>query len=241
MSVTYDFSGQVAIVTGGAHGIGRGIAERLRDAGAVVFVWDIEPPGSFGQRHAKVDVADPGDIARALATVLDTAGTVDILINNAGFAGASAPLVDSDPDHWRRVIAVNLLGVYEVCRQVVPAMQRAGTGRVVNMASLAGKDGTPLLSAYSAAKAGVIALTKSLGKELACTGIRVNAVAPAAVETDIVRQFDPAVLASMIEKSPMKRLGTVAEIVNLVLWLCSPDCSFSTGAVFDASGGRAVY
>ena len=120
-------------------------------------------------------------------------------------------------------------------------MQRAGTGRVVNMASLAGKDGTPLLSAYSAAKAGVIALTKSLGKELACTGIRVNAVAPAAVETDIVRQFDPAVLASMIEKSPMKRLGTVAEIVNLVLWLCSPDCSFSTGAVFDASGGRAVY
>ncbi len=150
-------------------------------------------------------------------------------------------MLQFDPDTWRQIVEVNLFSVFEVCRQVVPLMQQTGYGRVVNMASLAGKDGTPLMSAYAAAKAGVIAFTKSFGKELADTNIRVNSVAPAAVETDILRQLSPEAVRRMIEVSPMKRLGTVEEVSDIVLFLCSEACSFNTGASFDVSGGRAVY
>jgi 2-dehydro-3-deoxy-L-rhamnonate dehydrogenase (NAD+) len=241
MSLVYDFSGRTAIVTGASKGIGRRIAERLRDAGAQVWNFDVTPTEVQGIRQSSVNVTDADQIARAITQVLDETSRIDILINNAGFTGGSLTVEQLDPADWRRIIDVNLTGVFEVTRQVVPIMRRTGWGRVVNMASLAGKDGSPNLSAYSAAKAGVIALTKSLGKELADTNIRVNAVAPAAVETDILQQMAPEYVQAMIAKSPMKRLGTVDEIAEMVLWLCSEACSFSTGAVFDVSGGRATY
>lgn len=241
MPVAYDFSGRTAVVTGASKGIGRRIAERLRDAGARVWNWDVAPAEVAGVGASAVDVTDADQIARALAAVLAETSRIDVLVNNAGFTGGSLTVEELDPRDWRRIIDVNLTGVFEVTRQAVPAMRRAGFGRIVNIASLAGKDGSPNLSAYSAAKAGVIAFTKSLGKELADTPIRVNAVAPAAVETDILRQMEPAYVQAMIAKSPMKRLGTVDEVADLVLWLCSEACSFSTGAVFDVSGGRATY
>ena len=241
MPVTYDFSGRTAVVTGGSNGIGRTVAERLEGAGARVWVWDVSPCECDGIGYCAVDVTRSDQIARAVGRVLADASRIDILANNAGFTGGTSSVEQLDPDNWRRVIDVNLTGVFEVSRQVVPVMRRAGWGRIVNMASLAGKEGTPNLSAYSAAKAGVIAFTKSLAKELADTAIRVNSVAPAAVETDILKQMAPEAVRIMIEKSPLKRLGTVDEVAELVLWLCSEACSFSTGAVFDVSGGRATY
>jgi len=233
----YDFSGKAAVVTGGASGIGQAIAERLRDAGASVQVWDLAPPAFDGVSFAKVDVSDPAQV-KAAADGLDR---LDLLVNNAGFAGPAESLVEFDPALWRRIVDVNLVGVYEVCRNLVPLMMRAGSGRIVNMASLAGKEGTPNASAYSAAKAGVIALTKSLGKELAGTDIRVNSLAPAAIESPILAQMSAAHVQIMIDKSPLKRLGTVDEAAEMVLWMLSDACTFSTGAVFDLSGGRATY
>jgi 2-dehydro-3-deoxy-L-rhamnonate dehydrogenase (NAD+) len=194
-----------------------------------------------GVGQLRVDVTDARQIAEAVAQLQEETSRIDILVNNAGFTGGSLPVEELDPADWRRIIEVNLTGVFEVTRHVVPVMRHGGWGRIVNMASLAGKDGSPNLSAYSAAKAGVIAFTKSLGKELADTNIRVNAVAPAAVETDILQQMAPEYVQAMIAKSPMKRLGTVDEVAEMVLWLCSEACSFSTGAVFDVSGGRATY
>ncbi|HEX2726069.1 MAG TPA: SDR family NAD(P)-dependent oxidoreductase [Beijerinckiaceae bacterium] len=241
MPVSYDFSGRAAVVTGGSKGIGRAIAERLLDAGARVWSWDLEPTANALLQHVPVDVTDSEQISGALARVLREDARIDILVNNAGFIGGTRPVEELDPADWRRIVDVNLTGVFDVSRQVVPVMRRAGWGRIVNIASLAGKEGTPGLSAYSAAKAGVIALTKSLGKELADTEIRVNCVAPAAVATDILAQMDPKAVEVMIEKSPLKRLGTVDEVADLVMWLCSEACSFSTGAVFDLSGGRATY
>ena len=183
-----------------------------------------------------------GDQSREEFAELTAAGRpVHILVNNAGFAGSSTPVLQFDPDAWRRIVEVNLISVFEICRQVVPLMRHADYGRVVNMASLAGKDGTPLMSAYAAAKAGIIAFTKSFGKELAETNVCVNCIAPAAIDTDILRQLSPDSVRRMIEISPMKRLGTVDEVADIVLFLCSEACSFSTGATFDASGGRAVY
>jgi 2-dehydro-3-deoxy-L-rhamnonate dehydrogenase (NAD+) len=237
MPVTYDFRGRVAIVTGGARGIGRAIAEALRDSGATVCVWDLQEPASAGVSFTRVDVSEPSSVKDAAARI----GAVDILVNNAGYVGRSAPVLEFDPSEWRRSIDVNLVSFFEVCRHVVPLMKGSAHGRIVNMASLAGKDGTPFISAYAAAKAGVIAFTKSFGKELANTNIRVNAIAPAAIDTELVQQVSPEDLRVMVEKSPMKRLGTVAEVTALAIWLCSEDCSFSTGATFDASGGRAVY
>lgn len=241
MPISYDFQHRVAIVTGGSKGIGRSIAERLRDAGAEVFVWDLVPPAFEGVSYSQVNVSDRQSIAWGLSQLTAAGRSVQILVNNAGFAGSSTPVLQFDPDTWRQIVEVNLISIFEVCRQVVPLMKQAGYGRVVNMASLAGKDGTPSMSAYAAAKAGVIAFTKSFGKELADTNIRVNSVAPAAIETDILRQLSPEAVARMIEISPMKRLGTVEEVSDIVLFLCSEACSFNTGASFDVSGGRAVY
>jgi 3-oxoacyl-[acyl-carrier protein] reductase len=241
MPISYEFSRRTAVVTGGSKGIGRAIAERLLGAGAQVWTWDLEPTTNDRMQHVTVDVTDTGQISAAVARVLGEGSQIDILVNNAGFIGGTRSVEELDPADWRRIIDVNLTGVFEVSRQVVPVMRRAGWGRIVNMASLAGKEGTPGLSAYSAAKAGVIAFTKSLGKELASTEIRVNSVAPAAIATDILEQMDRTTVQVMIEKSPLKRLGTVDEVADLVLWLCSESCSFSTGAVFDLSGGRATY
>jgi len=241
MPISYDFTSRSAIVTGGSNGIGRRIAERLQAAGAAVWVWDPAPCDVPGVRHAPVDVTNAEQITRARDALLAEVRGIDILVNNAGFTGRSVSVEEFDHAEWRRVVEVNLTGVFEVSRLVVPAMRVAPAGRIVNLASLAGKEGTPYLSAYSAAKAGVIAFTKSLAKELADTNIRVNSVAPAAVETDILTQMSEAVVETMIAKSPLKRLGTVDEVADLVMWLCSEACSFSTGAVFDLSGGRATY
>ena len=238
---SYDFSGQVAVVTGGAKGIGKAIAEGLGRFGARVRVWDLEAPESEDLIGQVVDVTDPDSIAAARDAVLAGEGRIDVLVNCAGIAGSTLPVVETDPAEWRRVVEVNLFGVYQVSRLVVPVMQKAGRGRIVNVASLAGKEGTPNASAYSAAKAGVIAFTKSLGKELAATDIRVNAIAPAAVKTAILDQMSPAHVETMIAKSPMGRLGRVEEVAALTLWLCSEACSFNSGAVFDLSGGRATY
>ncbi len=234
----YSFPGRTAIVTGGSNGIGRAIAERLIAAEADVYVWDLVEPEFEGASFARVDVTDPASISDAIDLADER---VDMLVNNAGFAGPTLPLDDYDPTVWRQIIDVNLIGVYEVCRQVVPLMRREGWGRIVNIASLAGKEGTPNASAYSAAKGGVIAMTKSMGKELAMTDIRVNALAPAAVETDILSQMAPEHVQTMINKSPMQRLGQPDEVAETVMWLLSAATSFSTGAVFDLSGGRATY
>ena len=239
---------RVAVITGGAKGIGLAITRRLLSDGARVSVWDLEPgamPDDVASDERvssrRVDVASMSEVGPACEEVLRRAGRIDILVNNAGLAGSTVPLDAYDPDEWRRIVDVNLLGVFYCCRAVVPHMRAAGRGRIVNVASLAGKEGTANASAYSAAKAAVIALTKSLGKELATSGVLANTVAPAAIDTEILAQMSPDHVATMIAKSPMGRLGTADEAADLVAWLCSDACSFSTGAVFDLSGGRATY
>jgi NAD(P)-dependent dehydrogenase (short-subunit alcohol dehydrogenase family) len=241
----YDFSQRTAVVTGGSGGIGLDIAQRLLAAGASVMVWDLKaPPQALqqqGMQFNSVDVCDDRAVQDACNAVVASCGHIDMLVNCAGFAGSTLPLEDTDPQEWQRVIAVNLLGVYNTCRAAVPVMKLAQAARIVNIASLAGKEGTPNASAYSAAKAAVLALTKSLGKELAHTQVRVNAIAPAAINTTLLQQMSPAHVQTMIDKSPMKRLGECEEVSELTLWLLSASCSFSTGAVFDLSGGRATY
>ena len=241
MNVSYDLSGRVAIVTGGSSGIGEAIAQCMLTAGAIVHVWDLQASSLTGVTSHIVDVASPDSISAAVNEITASGKTIDILSNNAGFAGDTVSTLEADPQQWRKIVDVNLTGTYECCRHVVPHMMASPAGRIINMASLAGKEGTPNASAYSASKAGVIAFTKSLAKELAHTSIRINSIAPAAVETPLLEQVTPEFLQIMIDKSPLKRLGTIDEVAQLVMWLSSDACSFSTGACFDLSGGRATY
>lgn len=242
-NVTYDFSGRTAVVTGGAAGIGAEIARHYATAGANVAIWDLAEPkdAPAGSIACTVDVSQPQQIADAVAQTRNAFGGIDFLSHNAGFSGPTLPVVDSDPAIWARVIDVNLTGTFHLAHAIVPIMQERGFGRIVNMASLAGKEGTPNASAYSASKAGVIGFTKSLAKELAQTDIRVNCIAPAAIKTAILDQMTSEFVQIMIDKSPMKRLGWVEEAARMVMWLSSEDCTFNTGAVFDLSGGRATY
>jgi NAD(P)-dependent dehydrogenase (short-subunit alcohol dehydrogenase family) len=223
---------RTAIVTGGASGLGAASADRLRTAGIRVITLDIQ-----GDVDLRVDVTDDTALAAAAASV----GPVDILINSAGIVGPGVPLIETDAADWRRVLDVNVLGVVATMRAFVPGMVDRGWGRVVNFASMAGKDGNPNLSIYSASKAAVIALTKSSGKELATTGVLVNAIAPAVIATPMNATTAPEALAHITSLIPMKRVGTADEVAELVAWLASDAVSFSTGAVYDISGGRATY
>jgi 3-oxoacyl-[acyl-carrier protein] reductase len=229
-----DFAGRSAVVTGGAQGIGAAIVERLRSSGARALIWDLDS-------SPEVDVSDPGSVDEALKHALRELGKIDVLVNNAGIAGKNLPTVDYPVEEWQRVLRVNLTSQFLCCRAVAPHMVKAGYGRIVNIASVAGKEGNPNAVAYSASKAGVISLTKSLGKELAQTGVLVNCVTPAAAKTAIFEQMTEGHIAYMRSKIPMNRFVGVDEIAALVCWLASEECSFSTGAVFDISGGRATY
>jgi len=225
-----DFKGRTAVVTGGMQGIGAAIVQRLKASGAEVMVWDLD--GS-----PKVDVSDAASIANALKGLKK----VDVLVNNAGVAGKNVPTVDYPIEEWERVLRINLTSQFLCCRAVAPLMVKAKYGRIVNIASIAGKEGNPNAVAYSASKAGVISLTKSLGKELARDGVLVNCVMPAAAKTAIFDQMTKQHIDYMLSKIPMARFVEVGEIAALVCWLASEDCSFSTGGVFDISGGRATY
>jgi 3-oxoacyl-[acyl-carrier protein] reductase len=229
-----DFAGRTAVVTGGAQGIGAAIARRLEASGAKVAVWDLDgKPG--------VDVTDPAAVEGATRNALKVLGRIDVLVNNAGVAGRNVPTVEYPVEEWERVLRINLTSQFLCCRAVAPHMVKAGYGRIVNIASIAGKEGNPNAVAYSASKAGVISLTKSLGKELAQAGVLVNCVTPAAAKTAIFDQMTEQHIQYMLSKIPMNRFVNVDEIAALVCWLASEDCSFSTGAVFDISGGRATY
>jgi NAD(P)-dependent dehydrogenase (short-subunit alcohol dehydrogenase family) len=225
-----DFAGRNAIVTGGAQGIGAAIVKRLEASGAKVTIWDLD--GS-----PRVDVTDPLSIQNALKGI----DKLDVLVNNAGIAGKNVPTVDYPIEEWERVLRVNLTSQFLCCRAVAPLMVKAGYGRIVNIASVAGKEGNPNAVAYSASKAGVISLTKSLGKELAKNGVLVNCVTPAAAKTAIFDQMTQQHIDYMLAKIPMGRFVEVDEIAALVCWLASAECSFTTGGVFDISGGRATY
>ena len=246
-----DLDGRRAVVTGGAQGIGRAIALRLLASGAAVALWDrdqtlVEATAAELAREGRVqaqavDVTDLVAVERAAAATVAALGGIDILVNNAGIAGPNHPLWDYPPDAWRQVIEIDLNAVFYCCRAVVPQMIGQGYGRIVNVASIAGKEGNPSASAYAAAKAGVIALTKALGKELATKDIAVNCITPAAARTRIFDQITQEFVDYMLSKIPRGRFVEVEEIAAMVAWLVSAENSFTTGAVFDLSGGRATY
>jgi NAD(P)-dependent dehydrogenase (short-subunit alcohol dehydrogenase family) len=246
-----DLQNRVAVITGGARGIGWAAAKRMLQSGASVALWDIDAP-RLAEAAAKlaplgrvstavVELTDEDSVAVAASDTISAHGKVDILVNNAGITGGNGKLWELDPATWRRVVDVNLVGPYLTCRALVPHMIARGYGRVVNVASIAGKDGNPNASHYSASKAGLIGMTKSLAKELAQAGILVNCITPAAAKTEIFDQMSQEHIDFMLAKIPMNRFLTVEEAAALIGWLASEDCAFSTGAVFDISGGRAVY
>ena len=249
MPTTYDFQNRTAVVTGGAQGIGRAIAQRLVEGGATVWLWDRDIA------LAKATAAELGGVGKAIAAPVDVtdlpnveaaakavdAGRIDILVNNAGISGANMPTWEYPPEEWARVLAVNLTGIFNCCRAVAPMMIAQNYGRIVNIASIAGKEGNPNAVAYSASKAGVIGLTKSLGKELAGYDISVNCVTPAVAKTAIFDQMTEQHIAYMLSKIPRGRFVKVEEIADLVAFCASKECAFTTGAVFDISGGRATY
>ncbi|MBR8415110.1 SDR family oxidoreductase [Burkholderia cenocepacia] len=246
-----ELSGRVVVITGGARGIGYAVAQRALRSGAAVSLWDVD-----GERLARsqrelselgtvstviVELTDEASVEAAAAATFERHGAIDVLINSAGITGGNGLTWELPPDVWRRVIDVNLIGSYLTCRAVVPRMLEKGYGRIVNIASVAGKEGNPNASHYSASKAGLIGLTKSLGKELATRGILVNAVTPAAAKTEIFDSMSQQHIDYMLSKIPMNRFLMPEEAASLILWLASEDCAFSTGAVFDLSGGRATY
>lgn len=246
------FRGQVAVVTGGAEGIGLGIAKKLGSEGARILVTDID--GHRGKQavaelvsngietsFAVGDVANEADVERTVSQVIQKWGQIDVLVNNAGIIGQTGYLWELSIDVLDQVYRTNLRGTFLYCQKVIPHMQARGYGRIVNIASIAGKEGNPRMVPYSATKAAVIVLTKSLGKELATSGILVNCVTPAVVPTRILEQTTPEQIRYMVERVPMGRMGEIEEVANMVAWIASPECSFTTGAVFDLSGGRATY
>ena len=241
MPVTYDLHGKTAVVTGGAKGIGRAIVERLYHSGAQVHVWDLNPVELNSVKSTKVDVTDRSQVAQAIKALIDGGSKIDILVNDAGYLGMLNAFDEHDPLDWQRILQVNLIGMMQVTQLVLPHMRRWGGGRIVNMGSLAGKEGLAKLAAYSAASAGVVSFTKALGREIADTNIRVNCVAPGPIDTDMIRDLGPDAVNGMINDSPMRRLGEVEEVAHMVAWLCSDASRFNTGAVFDMSGGRARY
>jgi NAD(P)-dependent dehydrogenase (short-subunit alcohol dehydrogenase family) len=244
----FDLTGQTAIVTGAAGGIGEAIARRLSQAGATVAIADLNAaaatatsqsiPNSF---PVEVDITSSASVKAAFDAIFARTGRVDVLVNNAGIAGKAAPITEQNDEDWQRIIAVNLVGVVNCCREALPHMRANKYGRIVNIASIAGKEGNPNMCGYSATKAAVIGLTKSLGKEVATENICVNAVAPAVVQTKILDQLTPQQISYMTEKIPMRRTGKPDEIAAVVHFLASPDCSFVTAQCYDASGGRATY
>jgi 3-oxoacyl-[acyl-carrier protein] reductase len=242
------FSGRVAVVTGGASGAGLEVARRIIAEGGAVSVWDADAERAntealaIGVSDVQVlDVADPDQVTAAAGATRKALGRIDILVNSAGITGATAPVQDFPIDSWKRVIDINLNGLFYCCRAVIPFMLENGYGRIVNISSVAGKEGNPNASAYSASKAGVIGLTKSLGKELAQSGILVNAVTPATFRSPILAQLPQTQIDYMQSKIPMGRLGEACEVATLVAWLASEECSFSTAATFDISGGRTTF
>lgn len=241
MANSYDLAGKVALITGGAKGIGRAIAECLLANGAKVWVWDQNPTAIAGTSSDVVDITRVAQIAQALKRITEGGQGIDILVNNAGYLGPIQRFDEHDPAHWQRIIAVNLIGTMQVTQAVVPHMIRWGGGRIVNMGSLAGKEGLPRLAAYSAASAGVIAFTKAIGREVVSHNIFVNCVAAGPIDTDMIRDLGSTVADAMIADSPMKRLGRPEEVAHLVAWLCTDDSQFNAGAIFDMSGGRARY
>ena len=244
-----DLNGRCAVVTGGAQGFGKAITERFVASGAKVAIWDHDH--ALAEKTAKaigpavtaikVDVADLAAVEKARDATIAAFGKIDILVNNAGIAGINKTVWETDLDEWRKVLRVNLDGPFICCKAIVPSMIGQKYGRIVNIASIAGKEGNPNASAYSASKAAVIGLTKSLGKELAQSGVRVNCVTPAAVKTAIFDQMTQQHIDFMLSKIPKNRFVLVEELAAMVAWLASEDCAFSTGAVFDISGGRATY
>ena len=245
---SHDLKGQTAIVTGGATGIGEAIARRLSEAGATVAIADLDLagantaaaalPGAFG---VEMDVTRAESVRSAVEAILARTGQIDILVNNAGIGGKAAPITEQAEEDWLRVIAVNMTGPFHCIRAVLPSMRERKYGRIVNIASIAGKEGNPNMVPYSASKAGLIGMTKSVAKEVATEGICVNAVAPAVVQTKILDQLTPQQVAYMTDKIPMRRTGKPEEIAAVVHFLASPDASFVTGQCYDASGGRATY
>jgi len=232
----YDLSGRVALVTGGVSGIGSAAAVRLRESGARVAVFDAD-----ARADVVGDISRSADVEAAVARVEREVGPIDILVNSAGIPGESLHTVDVPDEEWERVLAVNATGSFYACRAVIPGMVARSYGRIVLLSSIAGKEGNPMAAAYSASKAAVIALTKAIGKDLAGTGVLVNCIAPAVIETPILDGLSAEHIGYMVERIPLGRMGTAEEVAALICWLASEDCSFSTGATYDISGGRAVY